>query len=69
MECRYCESLDINTIDRGAACKFGLHPDTCGKFELAECFKAAVDKEAELGCEYGTYSDGDDRVFYPGGVL
>lgn len=65
MDCRYCEFLDINTIDRGAACRFGLPPETCGRFELAQCYKDMVEKEARLGCEYGTYSDGRDRVFYP----
>ena len=65
MECRHCEHLDINTVDRGAGCKFGLQPETCGKFELAKCFKATVEKEARLGCEYGTYSDGEDKIFYP----
>ncbi len=65
MDCRECEHLDINTIDRGATCKFGLQPETCGRFELAECYKAQVGEEARLGCEYGTYSDGEDRVFYP----
>jgi len=69
MDCRDCEHLNINTIERGAACKFGLRPETCGRFELADCLKAMVDKEAQLGCEYGTYCAGEDKVFYPSGVL
>jgi len=64
MECRFCENLDINIIDRGSTCKFRLRPETCGRFELAECYKALVEEEARLGCEYGTYCDGKDRVFY-----
>jgi len=64
-KCRDCENLDINTIDRGAGCKLRLRPETCGRFELAKCYKALVEKEAKLGCEYGTYCDGEDRVFYP----
>lgn len=67
MNCRYCNHLDINTIDRGAGCKFGLVPETCGRFELAECHIAMVEKEARMGCDYGTYSDGEDRIFYPVG--
>ncbi len=44
MDCRYCEHLDINNlIDRGAACKFGLRPETCGRFKLAECFDTPQD--------------------------
>jgi len=65
MDCRYCEQLDINTIERGAACKFGLRPETCGRFKLAECYKVLVEEEAKSGCEYGTYCDGEDKVFYP----
>lgn len=68
MDCRYCEHLDINTIDRGATCKFRLRPETCERFELAECYKALLEEEARLGCEYGTYSAGEDRVFYPEGA-
>lgn len=65
MDCRYCEHLDINTIEGGATCKFRLQPETCGRFELAECYKALVKEEARQGCEYGTYCDGEDKVFYP----
>ena len=39
-----------------------------GRYKLVkqdEDTEALVDKEAELGCEYGAYSDGEDRVFYP----
>lgn len=25
-----------------------------------------LDKGESMGCEYGTYSNGEDRVFYPG---
>ena len=49
MDCRFCEHLDINTIDRGATCKFRLRPETCGRFELAECYKALVEEEARQG--------------------
>ena len=68
MDCRYCEHLDINTTEGAATCKFRLRPETCGRFELAECYKELVKKEARLGCEYGTYCDGGDRVFYPEGA-
>lgn len=27
--------------------------------------EALVDKEAKQGCEYGTYANGEDKVFYP----
>jgi hypothetical protein len=41
--CRYCEHLvDVrppHTHHYIGACEFGLRPDTCEKFELAECFQ------------------------------
>ncbi len=35
---------------------------------LSLFYKVLVEKEARSGCEYGTYCDGDDRVFYPEGA-
>ena len=30
-----------------------------------EEIEATVEKEARQGCEYGTYCDGEDKIFYP----
>jgi len=41
-DCRWCENLvDINSPRTKwvGGCRFGLRPDTCGKFELAKCYE------------------------------
>jgi hypothetical protein len=40
--CRYCENLVALNNPREkyvGGCKFGLRPETCGKFELAKCYE------------------------------
>lgn len=37
-----------------------------GGKELSEGeIEALIDEEAKQGCEYDTYADGEDKVFYP----
>lgn len=39
-----------------------------GGKELSEGeIEALIDEEAKQGCEYGTYADGEDKVFTPKG--
>jgi len=40
--CRYCEHLKDMSRPREkyiGGCKYGLHPESCGKFELAHCYQ------------------------------
>ncbi len=40
--CRYCEHLKDVSRPRGkfiGMCEFRMHPDTCGRFELAKCYE------------------------------
>jgi hypothetical protein len=46
--CRYCENLtDLNKAREKyvGGCKFGLKPETCGKFELARCYEGHDPRE------------------------
>ena len=41
-DCRYCEHLkEANPPWEKyiGKCKFGLRPDSCGRFELAKCYE------------------------------
>jgi len=46
--CRYCENLVALNKPREkyiGGCKFGLRPETCGKFELAKCYEGHDPRE------------------------
>jgi len=55
--CRYCENLVALNKPREkyiGGCKFGLRPETCGKFELAKCYEGHDPREPKK-----THSDDD----------
>jgi len=46
--CRYCEHLKDVSRPREeyiGICEFRLHPDTCGRFELARCYEGRDPRE------------------------
>lgn len=49
-QCRYCEHMkDMNKPREKfiGGCELRLHPETCGKFNLAKCFEGHDPRDAQ----------------------
>jgi len=50
-DCRYCKHLVDVSAPRAkyiGRCEYRLEPETCGKFELAECYEGHDPREDQI---------------------